>query len=237
VAITLGASFEHLKEDELARYQELAIFPEDEKVPLMVVIKLWTATGGLDDFDTEELCTRLDQLSLLLNYNPTTQRIQLHDVVRTYMEGQVTSQLPILHGQFLDIYDLKDEPAKAAHDPYLCRHLAYHLVKAGRWEELKKLLLNVDWLYAKLEAVDVPALLSDFDWFDREKAFSLVQGSIRLSAHIVGKFRSQLIGQLMGRLQIFELLEIQTLLDQVIRWKKLPWLRPLQGNLIHPGGH
>lgn len=138
VAITLGASFEHLKEDELARYQELAIFPEDVKIPLTAVTKIWGATGGLDDFDTEELCTRLNQLSLLLKYDPIKQRIQLHDVVRTYLEEQVTSQLPALHGQLLDAYGLQDEPAKAAQDSYLCRHLAYHLVKAERWENLKK---------------------------------------------------------------------------------------------------
>ncbi|MGP0592515.1 TIR domain-containing protein [Nitrospira sp. T9] len=236
VAITLGASFEHLKEDELARYQELAIFPEDEEVPLSVVTKLWAATGGLDDFDSEELCTRLNQLSLLLRYDPTTQRIQLHDVVRTYLEERVASQLPTLHGRFLDAYNLQIEPVKAAKDPYLCRFLAYHLVKAERWDELKKLLLNVDWLYAKLETLDVPALLSDFEWLDREKSLSLVQGAISLSAHIVGKFRSQLIGQLMGRLQTGKPPEIQCLLEQARRWRKHPWLRPLQGSLIAPGG-
>ncbi len=236
VAATLTASFEHLQEDELARYQELAIFPEDVEIPLMAIAKLWDATGGLDDLDTEELCTRLNQLSLLLSYDPTTQRIQLHDVVRTYLEEQVASHLPALHGQFLDAYDLKDEPAKAAQDPYLCSYIAYHLVKAERWEELKKLLLNVDWLYAKLEALDVPALLSDFDWIQSEKIFSKVQGAIRLSAHIVGKFHPQLVGQLLGRLQTLKSSEIQAFLGQAKRWKKLPWLRPLQGNLIAPGG-
>ena len=236
VAATLGASFEHLKKDELSRYQELAIFPEDVEIPLTAVTKLWGTTGGLDDFDTEELCTRLNQLSLLLKYDPTTQHIQLHDVVRTYLEQQVSSQLPALHGQFLDAYDLKDEPAKAAHDPYLCRHLAYHLVKAERWDELKTLLLNVDWLYAKLEVMDVPALLSDFDWLQNEKIFTLVHGAIRLSAHIVGKDPKQLVGQLLGRLQADLSPGIQNLVEQGKQWEKSPWLRPLQVHLIGPGG-
>ncbi len=109
-------------------------------------------------------------------------------------------------------------------------------MKAERWEDFKKILLNVDWLYGKLERLDVPALLSDFNWLDREKALSLVQGAIRLSAHIVGKFHPQLVGQLLGRLQTLKSSEIQTFLGQAKRWKKLPWLRPLQGNLIAPGG-
>ncbi len=141
VAITLGASFEHLKEDELARYQELAIFPEDVEIPLTAVTKIWGATGGLDDFDTEELCTRLNQLSLLLKYDPTTQRIQLHDVVRTYLEEQITSNLPALHRQLLETYDLQDQIGDAARDSYLCHHLGYHFVKAERWSDLKQILL------------------------------------------------------------------------------------------------
>ncbi|MDH5587926.1 MAG: TIR domain-containing protein, partial [Nitrospirota bacterium] len=236
VAVTLRSSFDHLKEDELARYQELAIFPEDVEIPLPAITKLWGVTGDLDDFDTEELCTRLNQLSLVLRYDPTTQRIQLHDVVRTYLEEQVAPQLPTLHGQFLDSYDVQDDPAKAAQDPYLVRHVAYHLVKAERWEELKQLLLNVDWLYAKLEVLDVPALLSDFVELNQEKAISLVHGAIQLSAHIVGKDASQLIGQLLGRLQPISLPEIQKLVSRAKAWRKGPWLHPLYGNLIQPGG-
>ncbi len=78
-------------------------------------------------------------------------------------------------------------------------------------------------------------LCSDFDWIQNEKIFSLVQGAIRLSAHIVGNDRDQLVGQLLGRLQTLKSPEIQTLLDQARRWRKHPWLR-LCGNLIAPGG-
>ncbi len=236
VAVTLGASFEHLNEDELARYHELAIFPEDIEIPLSAITKLWGATGGLDNFDTEELCTRLSQLSLVLRYDPITQHIQLHDVVRTYLEGRVGSQLSVVHRKFLDVFGLMNDPVKAAGDPYLCRHLAYHLVKAEWWEELKKLLLNIDWLYAKLEILDISALLSDFDWLQNEKNFSLIQGAIRLSGHIVGKDPSQLWGQLLGRLQMDKSLEIQKLVEHCKQWQKSPWLRPLQCSLIAPGG-
>ncbi|HNP28627.1 MAG TPA: TIR domain-containing protein, partial [Nitrospirales bacterium] len=236
VAITLGASFEHLKKDELARYQELAIFPENVEIPLTTITKLWGTTGGLDDFDTEELCTRLNQLSLLLRYDLTTQRIQLHDVVRTYLEEQVALKLQTLHEHFLETYDLEDDLVGAAQDSYLCRYLAYHLVKAKRLDDLKNLLLNVDWLYAKLEMLDVPALLSDFDWIQNEEILSLVQGAIRLSAHIVGNNGAQLVGQLLGRLQTLKPPEIRKLLDQARQWRKQPWLRPLKGSLIAPGG-
>ena len=54
--------------------KELAIFPEDVEIPLTTISKLWSATGGFDDFDTEELCTRLEQLVTrvaLRSFDPT----------------------------------------------------------------------------------------------------------------------------------------------------------------------
>ncbi len=65
VRATLGVSLELLNANQYARYQELAVFPEDVDIPLDTVHTLWAATGGLDAFDTEELCQRLSDLSLL----------------------------------------------------------------------------------------------------------------------------------------------------------------------------
>ena len=66
VAKTLGVSLELFTEDERARFSELAIFPEDVDVPLAVVETLWSRTAGFDEFETEALCTRLYDQSLLL---------------------------------------------------------------------------------------------------------------------------------------------------------------------------
>src|SRR5437588_4374673 len=56
VSATLRVSFDLLSREQYARYQEVAIFPKDVDIPLRALQKLWGATGGLDDFDTEELC-------------------------------------------------------------------------------------------------------------------------------------------------------------------------------------
>ncbi|MBC7813078.1 MAG: TIR domain-containing protein, partial [Burkholderiales bacterium] len=68
VAKTLNVSLELLREIEYDRFRELVIFPEDTDIPLSTVARLWGATGGLDDFDTESLCERLYQLSLLSGF-------------------------------------------------------------------------------------------------------------------------------------------------------------------------
>jgi TIR domain/NB-ARC domain len=58
------ASLEDLgNADELARFRELAILPEDQDVPLAVVAGLWADTGALDEDQSEELVQRLHGLS------------------------------------------------------------------------------------------------------------------------------------------------------------------------------
>ena len=106
VSATLRVSFDLLHEEQYARYQELAVFPEDVDIPLATLEKLWGATGGLDDFDTEELCQTLYRHSLLLTFDLATRTIRLHDVIRSYLQKAVGAALPALHAHLLDAYAL-----------------------------------------------------------------------------------------------------------------------------------
>jgi hypothetical protein len=85
VAITLGVSLDLLRSEERARYNELAIFPEDVDIPLSMLEILWKKTGGFTNFDTEALCDRLGKLSLLLRFDPVTRHIRLHDFMNQYL--------------------------------------------------------------------------------------------------------------------------------------------------------
>ena len=89
VAKTLSVSLDLLSTEDKARYKELAVFPGDVDIPLVTVQRLWGATGGLDDFDTEEVCERLYRFSLLLDFDLTKRSIRLHDVIRTYLQQEV----------------------------------------------------------------------------------------------------------------------------------------------------
>ena len=64
----------------------------------------------------------------------------------------------------------------------------------------------------------------------------LIQGALRLSAHVVGPDPAQLPSQLTGRLLGFDDELIQTLLAQAQRETQGPWLRPLAPTLDAPGG-
>jgi WD40 repeat protein len=151
VALTLGVSLELLTEDERARYRALAVFPEDVEIPLPTLEKYW----GVDDFTTEEICTRLMQMSLLLSYDATAQRIRLHDILRQFLIGQQRDKMPALHQTLLDTrrsflphsFSLSLPPWSHLPDdePYFWEHLAQHLIEAGRGDELVATVK--DWRY------------------------------------------------------------------------------------------
>src|SRR5262249_39463520 len=84
-----------------------------------------------------------------------------------------------------------------------------HLVEAGRQAELQELLMDIDWIRAKLNAstsvhrgrpiTDVNALLSDYDYVDAPEA-SLVRRALRMSSHVIATHPEQVGFQLFGRL-------------------------------------
>ena len=116
-------------EDERARFSELAIFPEDVDVPLAVVETLWSRTAGFDEFETEALCTRLYDQSLLLSLDLATRRIRLHDVIRGYLQAEQKERLPALHAELVEAYRARcpDGWHTGPDDGYFFQHLPYHL--------------------------------------------------------------------------------------------------------------
>ncbi len=233
VAATLGLSLKHLNEDERARFGELAIFPEDVNIPLSALEKLW----GMTAVHTRRLSQKLyHRLSLLQTYDAADPTIRLHDVVRKYLIQEEGETLPSIHEQFLDSYGLERWIDIPANESYLWTHLAYHLVEAGRKEELRQLLFDFDWIQAKLEGTDVNSLIADYDYLSDDSDLRLVQGAIRLSAHVLARDKTQLAGQLLGRLKTFQESRIQSMLNQAREWEGDLWLCPHAASLIPPGG-
>ncbi len=105
----LEVSLRHLEEFTLARYQaatryqELAIFPEDMDIPITLLRIFWQGAGGLEMWETDELCVRLHQLSLLLTCDLGKGIIRLHDVLRNYLLQRADTKLSTLHAHFSSI--------------------------------------------------------------------------------------------------------------------------------------
>lgn len=146
---TIGVSLELLEDQEKERFLELAAFPENVDIPLSTVQRLWLRTGSVNEFDAEDLCVRLNRLSLLLDFNAPTRRIRVHKVIRDYLCEQSKARLSLVHGELLDAYDDLVNHGQWALLPesegYLWDHLSFHLIEARRFDEL--LATVKDWRY------------------------------------------------------------------------------------------
>jgi WD40 repeat protein len=109
---------------------------------------------------------------------------------------------------------------------------------------LYSLLTDFDFIEAKVSDLGTQALIEDYDLAfnpdvslpgEKVESLRLIQGAIRLSAHILDQDKTQLSGQLLGRLMSFKVPEIQTMLEQAKQWKAVSWLRPLTPSLMPPG--
>lgn len=233
VSQTLGMSLQHLPEADRRRFEALAVFPEDEEVPLKAVGCLWS----LGTVATKRLCTRLHELSLLLRFDRRAGTIRLHDVVRDYLLSLQGDQVQALHRHLVDAYAGAcegDFPA-GPRDGYFFQRLPYHLSEGGMEGELRALLFNFRWLEAKLQATEVNALVADYELLRDEEASGTLQAALRLSAHVLARDRRQLAGQLLGRLEDSEGGPLWALLKQARAWRGAAWLQPRRPTLTPPG--
>jgi len=133
---------------------------------------------------------------------------------------------------------------------YPLQHLPLHMQQAGagakrrrsrrEWSDrLRALLMEFGWLQAKLAGTDVNSLLNDFslpDIEDRQDPLRLVEGALRLSAHVLAEDKDQLSIQLYGRLLPLEQPALAGLREQIAAQTRHPWLKLQTPTMIPPGG-
>ena len=222
----IEVSVEGLEPADRERYLDLAVFPEDQPIPEEALRVLW----NLDEVDTRDCMTRFVARSLATWATGETSLI-LHDLQRDLIHKRRENGLPGLHLRLLEAWDALPKLP----DVYAWRWIAYHMVKAGRKDDLQRLLLDFDYLQAKLSSTDTNALIADYNSFAEEEDLRVIQSAIRLSTNVLRDYR-QLAGQLLGRLLGNRIPKIETMLNQAAESRAWPWLRPLQPSLTAPGG-
>jgi hypothetical protein len=111
ISLCIEASIEDLSEDEIQRFQELAIFPEDEDIPLDVIILLWKATAQYEEFESEEFCNQLFSRSLAQKFSGKEKVLKLHDNMLFYLRQRYGEEaLRSTHTTFLEALS---EPIRA----------------------------------------------------------------------------------------------------------------------------
>ena len=122
-------------------------------------------------------------------------------------------------------------------------------VKSGNLKKYYQKLTDFNFLMAKIQHPEfgVQALIDDFNLVDysavthpeyNPEAATAVgsnQSVLWMSAHIWKQDRTQLVGQLLGRLLHLNIPAIQVMLELSKQWTETPWLRPLTACLTPPG--
>ncbi|MFN7895226.1 MAG: hypothetical protein ACK5Q6_03570, partial [Cyanobacteriota bacterium] len=191
VAQTLQLSLKRLSAAEQEYYKKLAVFPEDEPIPLPVAAQFW----GLGGSNSRRLAVKLAKASLL-EFSPAADQIRLHDVLRTFL-GQTLGQ-PALAQAHAGLIDSWGDPHQLPH-PYAWRWIGYHLAAAGRQSQLDGLLLDCPWLQAKLNATGIAALEREFVHASAAAALQRLRRVLRNASHVLAAQPEQLPSQLLAR--------------------------------------
>ncbi|MCP4544666.1 MAG: hypothetical protein GY832_46795 [Chloroflexi bacterium] len=201
------------------------------------VLSRWTGLSG------EQVSDALHDLREFLDPALDGRCRLYHESVVDFLTGDQAGHYTIdtteVHRRITTTYTrqfIEREEAWSNCDTYGLRHLAVHLFVSGQTETLQGLLFNFDWLQAKLDATDIAALLADSKHLPDDENVQLVQEAIRLAAHILAWDKTQLAGQLLGRLLSSKEHNIQVLLKRAREWQGASWLRPLMPTLMPPGG-
>ena len=124
---------------------------------------------------------------------------------------------------------------------YLLKHQPRDFIEIGRdFNRYYGWVTDFGFIEAKLKLLGVQPLIEDYDLGrnadvllseGQTETLKLIQGAIRKSAHVLERDKTQLPGQLLGRLLDFEMPEIQEMLAQAKQLKDCLWFRPLNANL------
>jgi hypothetical protein len=231
---TVEASLQRLSSEDRKRYVRLAVFPEDERIPLSALQLLWE-TG---EQEVARVCRRLAEMSLLYRFDPVNRWAQLHDVMRAYLVREQGVKLQAFQGAFVDSYldPQKTEEGRLDAEPYFVARLPYHLKESGRERDLENLLFSFPWLEKKLSRTDVNAAMADYELLSGNGGASSVREALLLSRSIFTKDLSQLASHLHGRLTNSSSAQIAGLLEGAAAHQHRLWLRPLSRTFQKPSG-
>ncbi|MGE3357345.1 MAG: NB-ARC domain-containing protein, partial [Acidimicrobiia bacterium] len=154
-AAVFGRSIRALSDRLQECLADLAIFPEDESIPLPVLAGLWALPAAA----ARTACRTLFNLSLLRSFDlraaPPT--VRLHDVMRGYLRAAHSDTVVARNERLLDGW--RPETGKwwtyphprsvdeiVQPDVYVWQRHIWHLIEAGRQDEAERMVTSAEWL-------------------------------------------------------------------------------------------
>ncbi|MFD3533429.1 NB-ARC domain-containing protein [Streptomyces sp. NPDC058664] len=191
VRATIEASTTLLPDGGARRLAELAVFVEDESIPVPIVVHLWRATGGLTEPQARDLCAQLDRFSLVALSPENGGRLTLHDVLRDYLREELgAAELQRLNAVLVGAALPADWPA--IQEGYLLDHAIEHLLAAGQTGRAEQLAGDIRWVETRLHQRGPTAPVSDLARIPTTTAAALARDLTRVS-HLLTPMESDRI--------------------------------------------
>ncbi|EDN67839.1 Apoptotic protease activating factor 1 [Beggiatoa sp. PS] len=197
----------HINVEELGEsgdyYLALAVFGDYSRIPQFIVIMLWRFLYQILDDDAQSFINNLGNLGLLQIEQVSSKQkyLNLHTFQHDYLCAE--ADLEKLHGHLLAVYrrqcDQQHGWISGPNDGYFFEHLCRHLYHAKRYNELKLLLLDFDWMQTKLQATSIHNLLMDYEWLE-DKEVDIIKKTLYDAAVVLQTEKQELANQLLDRL-------------------------------------
>lgn len=235
VSSSVGASLDYvdvLYPGLAARAPELAVFAEDQSIPVQVLAELW----GLGPADAAEDMVRPLHNNCLLVWDRASDTVTLHDMVRAVLRERLADPAAV-HTRLLAAWG---DPLALPH-AHAWRWYGWHCIRAGEAGRLHALLGNFRWLQGLLRAAGIVALCGEFDRVEAPQFTRRIGAALLLSADVLAGDADQLAPHLIARLAPAGATPADSqvavfLADIEAAMSGQQWLRPLSNSLVAPGG-
>ncbi|OQW93776.1 MAG: hypothetical protein BWK79_09370 [Beggiatoa sp. IS2] len=187
--------------DQGEYYLALAVFQSHLHIPEPTVLMLWRYLYQLLDEQTYNFINSSAKKGLLTVRGKIPHRVislQLFQYDYLVAEADVDK----LHTHVLAAYRRQCAQhgwISGPDDGYFFEYLGYHLIQAGRRNELRQLLVDYDWLHRKLLATSIHSLTNDFEWLE-DKSLEALKQALYESVIVLASDKQELANQLLDRL-------------------------------------
>lgn len=187
--------------DQAEYYLALAVFQDHLHIPEPTVIMLWRYLYQLLDDQAYNFINDSAKKGLLTVSGKIPHRfLSLQLFQHDYLIAE--ADLDKLHTHLLTAYRRQCAQhgwISGPNDGYFFEYLGYHLIQAGRRNELRQLLLDYDWLHRKLLATSIHFLTNDFEWLE-DRSLDALKQALYESAIVLANDKQELANQLLDRL-------------------------------------
>mgnify|MGYP003382320764 CR=1 FL=1 len=192
LAAALAACIDSLAMEDphaAACYRALSAFRLEGPVPESAVFLLWSTDGGLDATRGLQMLVRMASRCLLRLCTATRSdgaivpAIQLHALQADYLSADAVARADLTK-RLLTAYSRLSQGDwhGGPNDGYYFENLIFHLLKSAEVTAAQQLLVDYDWLIAKLKHTGVSGLLGDFALAPNEEPVKSLRDHLRRAA-------------------------------------------------------